>query len=44
MLSGALTRAVRWRWIAVNPATAAEPPPLPHPDPRPPIEANAEIV
>jgi hypothetical protein len=30
ILSGALGRAVRWRWIAVNPANQAEPP-GPHP-------------
>jgi integrase len=41
----ALNRAVRWRWIAVNPATQAEPPALPHPDPRPPsAEEAARLV
>ena len=44
VLSGALARAVRWRWIAVNPATAAEPPSLPHPDPRPPTPAEAAAI
>jgi integrase len=41
ILSGALNRAVRWRWIAVNPARQAEPPALPHPDPRPPSAEEA---
>jgi len=44
ILSGALARAVRWGWIAVNPATAAEPPSLPHPDPHPPSPAEAAAI
>lgn len=41
ILSGALSRAVRWGWIGVNPAEHSEPPPLPHPDPRPPSAEEA---
>ncbi len=44
MLSGALGRAVRWRWIAVNPATQAEPPTLPHPEPHPPTPEEAARI
>jgi integrase len=31
ILSGALKRAVRWRWIGTNPIVQAEPPPAPKP-------------
>jgi integrase len=41
ILSGALDRAVRWRWIGVNPCDEAEPPPQPKPNPRPPSPAEA---
>jgi integrase len=41
ILSGALDRAVRWGWIAVNPAQQAQPPALPRPDPRPPSANEA---
>jgi integrase len=41
ILSGALDRAVRWHWIAVNPADHADKPALPHPDPQPPSAADA---
>lgn len=45
LLSGAVKRAVRWGWIAVNPASAAEPPPEPKPEPKPPTpEEAARIV
>ncbi|WP_254910264.1 tyrosine-type recombinase/integrase [Micromonospora sp. NBS 11-29] len=44
ILSGALSRAVRWRWIAVNPASQAEPPAPPHPDPQPPSPADAARI
>ncbi|MBG6063748.1 hypothetical protein [Micromonospora ureilytica] len=36
ILCGALNRAVRWRWIAVNPADQAETPGMPQPSPHPP--------
>jgi integrase len=41
ILSGALDRAVIWKWISVNPAAHADKPALPHPDPRPPTAAEA---
>jgi integrase len=44
ILSGAFARAVRWRWIAINPADAADKPALPHPDPRPPSSAEAARI
>jgi integrase len=44
ILSGALNRAVRWRWIALNPADQADKPALPHPDPRPPSAAEAARI
>ncbi|WP_285790715.1 tyrosine-type recombinase/integrase [Micromonospora sp. NBRC 101691] len=44
ILSGALSRAVRWRWIAVNPAAQAEPPAAPHPDPQPPNPTDAARI
>ncbi|GGL18162.1 hypothetical protein GCM10012284_60940 [Mangrovihabitans endophyticus] len=44
ILSGALDRAVRWKWIAVNPAEYADKPALPHPDPQPPSVADAARI
>ncbi|MGC5309270.1 tyrosine-type recombinase/integrase [Micromonospora zamorensis] len=41
ILSGALNRAVRWRWIAVNPADQAEKPGVPQPNPHPPSVPEA---
>jgi integrase len=41
ILIGALSRAVRWRWIAINPMDQAIPPAQPRPDPRPPSPAEA---
>ena len=41
ILSGALTRAVRWGWIAVNPLDQVEPPATPTANPRPPTSAEA---
>jgi integrase len=41
ILSGALERAVRWRWVGVSPTQLADPPPPPRPDPRPPTTAEA---
>ena len=41
IISSALDRGVVWQWIAVNPATHANKPPLPHPDPRPPTAQEA---
>ncbi|MGY4770320.1 hypothetical protein ACXC9Q_25675 (plasmid) [Kribbella sp. CWNU-51] len=36
IISGALGRAVVWKWISINPAEHADKPGLPAPDPRPP--------
>jgi integrase len=44
ILSGALTRAVKWHWIAVNPALAATKPAAPTPDPQPPTVAEAARI
>jgi integrase len=45
ILSGALDRAVVWKWVAVNPAQQADKPPLPHADPKPPSsEEAAQLV
>lgn len=44
IVSGALDRAVRWRWIAVNPAEHADKPALPHPDPQPPSPDEAAVI
>ncbi len=41
IISGALERAVRWKWIALNPADHAAKPALPHPNPQPPSPADA---
>lgn len=41
ILSGAYKRAVRWRWVAVNPLAQAEPPPAPRSNPRPPSAEQA---
>ncbi|MGH3615154.1 MAG: tyrosine-type recombinase/integrase [Pseudonocardia sp.] len=44
IMSGALRRAVRLRWIGTSPIDQAEPPPAPKPDPRPPTAAEAARV
>lgn len=41
ILSGALDRAVAWKWISVNPAEQADKPPVPRPEPRPPTSEEA---
>ncbi|GAA1597584.1 hypothetical protein GCM10009789_59370 [Kribbella sancticallisti] len=38
ILSGALDRAVVWKWISVNPAEQADKPGLPIPNPQPPTQ------
>jgi integrase len=43
-LSGALKRAVRWRWIAVNPLGQAEPPSATKPNPHPPTPEQAAAI
>jgi integrase len=44
ILSGALKRAVRWRWISTNPSLQAEPPSPPKPNPQPPTAAEAARI
>jgi integrase/DNA-binding transcriptional regulator YhcF (GntR family) len=44
ILSGALKRAVRWRWIATNPIAQAAPPPQPKPNPQPPTAEQAARI
>jgi integrase len=44
ILSGAFKRAVRWRWLSVNPMAQAEPPPAPKPNPQPPTAAHAARI
>jgi integrase len=41
IVSGALDRAIVWKWITSNPAQQADKPPLPHPDPKPPSPEEA---
>jgi integrase len=36
--------AVRWKWIAVNPVSFVEPPPIPAPDPTPPSPQEAAAI
>jgi integrase len=43
-LSGALARAVRWRWITVNPLDQAEPPRGSRSDPDPPTAEQAAAI
>ena len=43
-LSGALSRAVRWRWIAVNPLDTAEPPRGVTNNPHPPSAQQAAAI
>ncbi|HET9258468.1 MAG TPA: hypothetical protein VFO16_25185 [Pseudonocardiaceae bacterium] len=44
ILSGALKRAMRWRWIATNPIAQAVPPPQPAPNPQPPTAEQAARI
>ncbi len=44
ILSGALKRAVRWRWLATNPIEQAEPPPQPTPNAQPPTAEEAARI
>jgi integrase len=41
ILSGAFSRAVRWRWLAHNPIELAMPPSAPQPKPKPPSAREA---
>jgi len=44
IISGAYQRAVRWKWVTINPAPQAEPPSAPPPDPRPPTADEAARI
>lgn len=44
ILEGAFARAVRWRWIGVNPADQAKAPTQPAPDPQPPSQTQAARI
>jgi integrase len=44
ILSGAYKRAVRWKWVTVNPLPEAEPPAAPLPNPHPPSAAEAARI
>jgi integrase len=44
ILSGAYKRAVRWKWVTVNPLCQAEPPAAPVPNPHPPSAAEAARI
>ncbi|ADB31255.1 transcriptional regulator, GntR family [Kribbella flavida DSM 17836] len=41
IISGALARGVKWKWISRNPAEQADKPSMPTPNPRPPSAAEA---
>jgi integrase len=43
-ISGALSAAVRWQWIASNPATLARKPRIPAPQPEPPTPEQASRI
>jgi integrase len=44
ILSGAYKRAVRWKWVTVNPLQQAEPPAAPVPNPHPPSASEAARI
>ncbi len=44
LLSGAFERAVRWRWVGVNPVSLATPPAAPKPNPQPPSAREAARI
>lgn len=44
VLSGAYKKAVRWRWVSVNPTEQADPPPTPKPNPQPPTTTEAARI
>ncbi|WP_433019931.1 GntR family transcriptional regulator [Kribbella sp. CA-294648] len=41
IISGALARGVKWKWISKNPADQADKPSMPKPNPKPPSAAEA---
>ena len=44
VLNGAFNRAVKWRWLGVNPLSQAQAPTPPTPDPQPPSPAEAARI
>lgn len=44
ILSGAYKRAVRWKWVTINPLPEAEPPAAPVPNPHPPSASEAARI
>src|SRR5215207_4562112 len=44
ILKGAFGRAVRWRWLGVNPVDQAQAPSQPTPNPRPPSQSQAAQI
>jgi integrase len=44
ILSGAYKRAVRWRWVGINPTEQVEPPPPPKSNPQPPSAEDAARI
>lgn len=44
ILSGACRRAIRWKWMTVNPLEDAEPPAAPTPNPQPPTAEQAARI
>jgi len=44
LLNGAFARAVRWRWLGVNPVKQAQAPGLRSPDPQPPSPSQAARI
>jgi integrase len=44
VLNGAFTRAVKWRWLGVNPLGQAQAPTPPTPDPQPPSPTEAARI
>lgn len=44
MISGAYKRAIRKKWLSFNPATEAEPPSAPPPNPQPPSRDEAALI
>jgi integrase len=44
VLNGAFNRAVKWRWLGVNPLGQAQAPTPPTPDPQPPSPAQAARI
>jgi integrase len=44
LMNGAFARAVKWKWVGVNPIAQAEAPPQPPPDPQPPTPRQAAQI